>query len=311
MEPSSISLADATNAVTGWYDRVKEQFTDFKPEARSMAINFSRGVSQIGFQITVPDGWRKKRRKVMIPAISGYKILHMTDEGFREQKQLWKLTDNHFVLNANELPASEHYLVVMEGNIDEITLKNLVYIKPAANRDNDNENDKYWLDASIRQPKIFEKIYSDLEVDDVNVRVVINIDKMFGLTLPSEVKEKALAVQELLKASSNFDRNRLFKAALEYKRQEKISPSFDPGNFFKIIQRLTAGDIIRQHIDVDRPYDIGDIEQPEKYINIVPQNIKVQTITRLSLQTPIATGYLVFKREKYLEKLRSEFKKIV
>lgn len=307
-----IPSAAAANAVTEWYDRVKELFTDFEPETRNMTINFSRGVSQISFKITVPNGLRKKKRKIKIPAIAGYKIIQMMNEGFREQTQLWKLSDGYFVLNAHELPASEHYLVIMEGNVDSRLLKNFVYIKPAANRDNDDKNDKYWLDASLRQPNTLEKIYADLEIDDINVGVEVNIDKMFGLTLPKEVKEKALAMRKLIEvSSSNFDRNELIRAALMYRKQERISPAFNPGNFAKVIQKVTAKDVISQYINIERPYDIGNIEQPEKYVNIVPQSIKVQAITRLTLETPIATGYLVFSRENYLEKLRSEFQKLI
>jgi hypothetical protein len=111
-------------------------------------------------------------------------------------------------------------------------------------------------------------------------------------------------------SSSNFDRNKLLRAALDYKKQEKISPSFDPGNFFRIIQRVTARDTLQKYIEVDQPYDVGNIEQPEKYVGVVPQSIKVQAITRLNLRNPLSSGYLVFKRESYMEKLRSEFKKL-
>ena len=313
MEPTtSIPVANVAAAVIGWYDKIKEVFTDFKPETRTMSINFSRGVSQVGFQVTVPDGLRKNKRKIKIPAIEGYQILRMVDEGFREQKQLWKVSDGYFVLDAKALPASERYLVEMEGTVDKRILKDFVYIKPAANRDNDDKNDKYWLEASIKKPSTLEKIYTDLEIDDINVGVVINIDKMFGLTVPKEIQEKAVAVNNLLKTSaSRFDRNLLLRAAVEYRRQETVSPSFDPQNFFRVIQKVTAQDLIRQHVNVDRPYDIGNIERPEKYVNIVPQSINVQAVTRLTLQTPIANGYLVFMREKYMEKLRAEFKKLV
>ena len=277
-----------------------------------MTINFSRGVSQIGFRITVPEGIRKNHRQVKIPALEGYKVLRMIDEGFREQRQLWAPSGQYLVLDAKKLPASESYMIVMEGSIDEKVLKDFVYIKPAANRDNDDENDRYWLESSIRKPTVLEKIYADLEIDDVNVGVVVNIDKMFGLTIPKEVQEKAIATTELLQASSSkFDRNRLFRAAVEYRKQERISPTFDPVTFFKTIQRLTAREVIRQHINIEQPYDIGNIDQPSKYQNIIPQSINVQTVTRLTLRTPIANGYLTFNREKYMDKLRTEFKKLV
>ena len=312
MEPTvSVPAVAAATAIIGGYGTVKELFKDFKPETRSMMINFSQGVSRIGFQVTVPAGWRKSKRKIKIPVLSKYKIRRMLDEGFQEQKQLWKKSDGYFILDANLLPASERYMIEMEGTVDQRVLKEFVYIKPAANRDNDEKNDKYWLESSIRLPHVLEKIYDDLEIDEVNFGVVINIDKMFGLTIPEEVKEKAAAEQKLLNvSSSNFDRNALLKAALEYRKQEKNSPSFDPGNFSRMIRRMTAKDFLAQHISVDHPYDIGNIEQPEKYIDIVPQSINVQAVTRLTLRTPIARGYLTFKRENYMEKLRTEFKKI-
>jgi len=310
LEPT-VSISAAVVAITGVYDKIKEHFMDFKPETRSMSINFSRKSSQMGFQITVPEGWRKSHKKIKIPAMAGYKVLRMTDEGFCEHRHLWKFDGENFVLNANELPASEKYLVEIDGTVDESILKDLVYIKPAANRDNDDENDKYWLDSSIKWPRALEKIYDDLEIDEVNFGVMIDIDKMFGLTIPPEVKNKASSIQRLLKVSStNFDRNQLIHAALDYRKQEKIAPLFDPGNFFRIVQRLTAKDTIRQHISIDQPYDVGNINQPEKYVGIVPQNVEVQAITRLTLRTPTANGYLMFKREKYMDKLRSEFKKL-
>ena len=247
MEPTISGGAITASAFIGWYDKIKEIFTDFRPEARTMSIDFARRTSQIGFQITVPEGWRKHSRKIKIPALAGYNILRMTDEGFQEQKHLWGLIDGNFILNANQLPASERYLVVMEGTVDENALKNIIFIKPAANRDNDEKNDKYWLESSIKQPGRLEQIYQDLEIEEVNFGVSIDIDKMFGLTIPQEVQEKADAVRQLLKTSSSeFDRNQLIKAALAYKKQERISPSFDPGNFFRIIQRLTTRDTIRK-----------------------------------------------------------------
>ena len=277
-----------------------------------MTINFSRKTSQIGFQISVPEGWRKNHRKIKIPAFSGYTILQMLDEGFQEQKHLWTLDDGNFVLDASKLPSSTRYFVDMEGVVDENVLKKFVYIKPAANRDNDDKNDKYWLESSIKQLHMLENIYNDLEIDDVNFAVMIDMNKMFALTIPYEVGDKIAAHQQLLQASaSNIDREKLFRAAREYKRQEKISPFFDPSNFFRIIQRVTAKDFIRQYIDIDRPYDVGRIDQPEKYVGIIPQNINVQAITKLTLRNPIASGHLVFQREKYMEKLRLEFKRLI
>lgn len=308
-----MSQADLTTALTmiEWFNKIRECFADLKPEVKTMTINYSRKTSQIRFQIVAPNDWKRKLKKIKIPAFPGYRLIGMTDEGFTEQKNLWRGEDGYFVLDAKNLPASERYLIDMEGAVDENALKKLVYIKPAANRDNDEKNDKYWLESSIKQPNILEKIYEDLEIDEINFGVKIDIEKMFGLVIPDEVKNKIEAEKKLLEvASVNFDRTQLLRAAINYKKLDRIYPSFDSGNFFKLIQKMTGAELIKKYINIDQSYDLGDINRPEKFSGIVPQNIKVHAITRLTLRTPIANGYLEFQREKYIEKLRSEFEKL-
>lgn len=306
MDPSE---AGTVHAIISMYDRIKELFSDFRPETRTMTINFARKTSQIGFQITVPEGMRKSHRKVRIPAMQGYSILRMTDEGFQEQRHIWKMDGEDFVLDAKDLPSSERYLVEMEGKVAG-DLDGFIYIKPAVNRDNDENDDRYWLESSIKKIGILENIYTDFDIDEVNFGVKINVDKMFKLAIPEEIKDKADAQLRLLNASENWDRNKILRAAMAYRRYARQSPSYGIEDFFKIVQRVTGGDLIREHMRVEKPYDVGSIMQPVKYTGIVPQNIEVQAVTRLTLKEPIARGYLIFEREKYLKRLRSEFEKM-
>jgi len=304
------SLSLSPEAFIGWFEKIKENFVDFRPETRTMIINFSRQTSTIGFQITIPEGFRKKHNKLKIPNYPGYNLLRMTDEVFHEQKHLWKHVDDYHFLDAKDLPSSERYKIELEGPIDQQALKKLVHIKPAANRDNDDEHDKYWLDSSIKQPEVLDKIWDDLEIEDVNVGVYVDIDKMFGLTIPNEIREKADAIDDLLKTAKNFDRTAILKSAIQYKRQERRAPTYNPGHFYQILNKLTARDILLQHIEIDKPYDIGNVDSPEKFVGLVPQSIRVQALTTLTLRKPTALGYLKFKRRLYMEKLRTEFKKL-
>jgi len=304
------SFSLSPESFIGWYDKIKESFTDFKPETRTMTINYTKGTSTIGLKITAPEGFRKNRNKLKIPAFPGFRISRMSDDVFHELKYLWKEVDGYFILDANQLPSSENYLIELEGSVESKALKNLVHIKPATNRDNDDENDKYWLDSSIKQPQLLDKIWDELEIDEVNIGVFVDINKMFGLAFPEEIKDKKAAIDDLLNTAKNFDRNTLFKAALEYKRQERRS-RFHPADFYRLISRLTARDVFLKHLDVDKPYDIGDIDKPENFIGIIPQNIKVQAITHLTLRQPTALGYLKFKRKLYEEKIKDEVNRLL
>lgn len=284
LEPSvGISTAAAARIADG-LGKLREYFSDFSPEIRTMEINYAQRKSRINFQASVPDGMRKKSRKIKIPFAQGYKIIEMIDDAFIPQDHHWRTADDHYVLDAKDLRPSATYRITLEAGIDAPALERLVYVRPTLNRDSDEDSDNYWLESSIRQPYLLKRIYASLEVSDVNVGVVVDIEKMFGLTIPPEIKQTLDGVTRLLDASKRFDRNRVFREAIYYKRQAKRFPLANPGDFYRLINRVTDREMIVKHVNLDRPYDIGDIEHPQKYAGIVPQSLKIQVSAKLTLQ---------------------------
>jgi len=65
------------------------------------------------------------------------------------------------------------------------------------------------------------------------------------------------------------------------------------------------------YVSIDQRYDIGDVDHPTKYEGIVPQEVKVQALTKLTLQDPQALGYLTLQRKSYLKKIQEEFDKVL
>ena len=298
------------SSIIGWYEKVHEQLSDFKPEARSMEVNFAQRLTLMHVQIVVPDGMRKSLTKVKIPAYPGYRITGMIDEAFVEHNHLWRHDGDNYVLKASDLPASSRYRVTMEGSIDERVLKELVYVKPATNQDNDEKNDKYWLESSLKNPELLQRTYADLEISEVSSGVVVDIDKMFGLAIPPEIEATANAVKRLLAASSAFDRNEIMRAAQRYKKAARAAPVVAIDDFNAIVDKVTGRETILKHMQVDPRYDIGRVDQPVKYSGIIPQELGIQALTRLSQNKPRASGYLTFKRQEYIDMLASEFGKL-
>ena len=307
MEPISGSIS--ADQLIGWYGLIKQAMTDFSPEAKSISINFPRSTIQISFLISIPEGWRKRHNKIKIPASPEQKIQNVMDDGFNLHSLPWTFQDNSYILDAKTLPSSERYLIKMEGLINSDAIKNIIYIKPSVNKSEYGDVDKYWLESSIKMPKILEQMYKDLEVDEVSVGVKVDIQKMFRLAIPEDINERITSIQRLLSAATSMsDRNELFRSAIEYRKLSRIRPKGDPGSFFKLVQQMTGQDVIRAHLKLEKPYDLGNVQEPT-YIDTVPQSVLIQTITRLTLKDPTASGYLTFERKKYIEKLRLEFDK--
>lgn len=310
MRASDIPVPVDPGAIIGWYEKIRELLSDFRPEVRSMEINFSQRLTRMHVQIVVPDGRRRSLAKVKIPAYPGYRITGMIDEAFAEHSALWRHDGGHYTLKASDLPASNRYRVTMEGSIDDRVLKDLVYVKPATNQEIDERNDKYWLESSLRNPEILSQTYADLEIEDVSSGVVVDIDKMFGLAIPQEIRATADSIKRLLSASAAFDRNEILRAAQMYKKTARAAPAVAITDFNMIVDRVTKRETILKHVQIDPQYDIGRVDPPVKYSGIIPSELSVQALTRLSLRTPRASGYLTFKRQEYVDTLASEFKSL-
>lgn len=305
-----MSFSASPGDALGWFEKIKEYFRDFRPEAKSMTINYTHKTSTIGLALKIEEGFRKNHNKLKIPAYPGFQITEMQDASFNQIRSLWHHVDGEWILNAKDLPPSDGYFIELEGRMDEKNLQGLVHIKPSINRDSNDEVDRYWLDASLREPKKLEQIWTELHIDEVNVGVQIDFNKLFGLRLPQELKDKADAIQKYLNAGRRGDRNLIFDTAWDLKRQERKTP-FHPNDFLRVIQHLTARDTLIDYVSVDERYDIGSIDHPTKYEGIIPQDVKVQTLTTLTLENPQSLGYLTLQRRLYLDKIKIEFDKIL
>ena len=48
-------------------------------------------------------------------------------------------------------------------------VNNLIHIKPSVNPDTDEHVDRYWLDASLNNPKMLEDIWNELQEKFIDV----------------------------------------------------------------------------------------------------------------------------------------------
>lgn len=305
-----LSFSASPESVLGWFEKIQGYFKDFRPETRTMTINYSRKTSTIGLALKIDEGFRKNHNKIKIPVYKGFRISRMQDAVFHEIKNLWFLDNNEWVLDTKTLPPSDGFFIELEGNVEDGSLRDLVHIKPATNRDSTEDYDRYWLDSCIKNPRLLEAVWTELQIDEVDVGVLIDVDKLFGLKVPQEIKDKTETIQNYLKAGKTMDRQLMFNTAREYRKQERES-HFNPNEFLQVIQRLTARTTLLDYLSVENRYSIGDIEHPTKYEGIIPRDVKVQTLTTLTLHDPQSIGFLTFKRQAYLDKIKSEFDTVI
>lgn len=292
-----------------WVNKVVDYFSPYKPETKSMTINYRNLNAEIELLLFIPDNMKRKLRMVEIPAYQNFIVSEMRDESFNRIGEMWSSEDGKWKLNASNLPPSEKYLLTLRGTIPKEALSKVVFVQPSANRDQTEDMDRYWLSSMIRNVDALQKLWDALEVDDVTAKVNVGIERCFSTTLPKELKEQINANRRWTKAGYRKDREEVNRAWSDLRRsKEKFKCSI--GDLVNMIQRLTADNTFSKFLHLDEPYSIGEIRREEGFKGTFPDRMYTEAVTSLSLKQPTAKGYLSFKKKDYTEAIRSEFEKL-
>ena len=71
------------------------------------------------------------------------------------------------------------------------------------------------------------------------------------------------------------------------------------------IKDLTSKSVLKDYIKLDKPFYLGDINNPESE-KIIPTHFSVEALSNLTLEAPAAHGYLKFHKRKYQEVIKKE-----
>ena len=293
----------------GWIDKVIDYLRSYKPETKSMTINYRTQDAEIELVLYIHDNLKRKLRKVEIPAYQNFVIDEMRDESFTKIGELWQFKDNKWILNPAKLPPSERYLLTLKGKLSNDILKRLVYVQPAANKDRTEEIDRYWLRSMIRNVESIEKLWDALNVDEVSARVRIGIERYLSTTIPKELKRRIDVTRKWIHVGRSRDRQQLHKVWGEMRQTYNTNISAD--EIIDLIYKLTDGSFFSQFVLVDRPYMLGDIRREETFKGTFPERMQVIASTCLTLKQPIAAGYLTFKKKEYTKTIEEKFSDIV
>ncbi len=287
-----------------WIDKVRRFFKPFKPEIRSLVINYKDHTSTMNMALHIPDSIRRRFNDIEVPIYPDFSIGELLDETFHRVKARWRVDDGKWKMRASDLPASENFLITLIGKVPSDILSRIVRIQPASNRDQTEELDSYWLDCMIKDVTILEKIWDDLCVEDVSVGVNVGIDRCFSTTIPKELKDQATATQRWLRAGRGSDRAEIWRSWRNLRRAEVRMSKSLINSLMSTIYKLTTGEMFTGFVKVDLPYSIGEIRRDEGGIEIFPSRMIVEATTELNFKNPAAHGYLRFKKKDYIETIR-------
>jgi hypothetical protein len=297
----SLSTAQSTIGLVKQISEVLDVFRPYKPEVRRFRIDYLTRTSEIKYLLNIPSGAnRKTHRKIELPATTGFRIDEVLDLDTTDLLNIgYDSVGEKWVFNANDFPTSSRFMVTTKGTISSDFLNRLVGVNCAANPTRKEDCDCYWIHSALKDVSILEKIWTELDVERVNVDVRIGVERFFSSAIPESVKQRLKAQKELLTAIQQGQRNiEGLKSKYRYSvKKANISPS----DLVDLMMQLVSGDFFSSFISLDKPFVLGTIEPHRELTSVVPERVKVGVLSDLNLQLPAAKGELTFKRKDFTD----------
>jgi hypothetical protein len=309
---AALAVAQTSDILLKQLNVVSEKLKPFKPDVKSFRIDYMNRNSEVKYLLLIPTGVRRLiQRKIEIPSITGFKFYEMWDLDKMELvNSSWTFDGKNWLLDVTKLPSSEKYWLTVRGQISKSFLDQLVSVKVAENPSRVKENDHYWIHSALTNVEQFDKIWTALNMEQVNADIRIGVERMFSATIPQGLKDRLELQQKLLNAITRGDREE--KTRLEF-RYRTSPPTVTPMHLNEILGNLVSPETFTEYVTVEEPFTVNNIEPIKEAGMFVPEKVKVQVQTDLNYDVPTAKGDLCFYRHKYsqfvAEKVKSALKK--
>lgn len=299
--------SDTVNSIIQAYECLKGYFDGYQPDKRSVTYDYRNGTAEMMLKITVPNNLGRKirvrkRGKVQIPLEEGFRFVDMFSQGsFETVRAPWSKTDTHWVMDPSSLPAGENYLVRLEktGVGDDI-FNRIVDFSMPNDPMSEGGSDIYYIQSAITEPALFEDVYEEFRVENVDVEVKVAVRGCFSTAIPERVPRSIRRSQRLLRASNQNDVRELRKVH-RLRKGTRDAMKISEMEAVNIIKGLTAPDKFSEFIDVTAPYKREDIVQNSQQEGFLPENVNVDVSTNLDLDNRAAKGKLKFFKQDYTE----------
>lgn len=289
---------------------VKEKLKPFTANVKGFRIDYLNRSTEIKYLLLIPNGIKRQlRRKIDIPAITGFRFDEMWDlDSLELVNYSWAFNGESWLLDITKLPPSERFMLTVKGKISENFLNQLVSVKVAENPSREEENDRYWIHSALINVEILKNVWKSLDIEQVDANVRIGVERMFSAAIPEGFKERLELQQKLLNAIATGNRNLEQRLKVRY----RTSPlNVNPLELNALLGSLVSSDTFAKFIEVKLPFIVNNIEPVRDIGMFIPEKVKVGVQTDLNYQTPTVSGDLCFYRHKYSQLVAEKVKSVL
>ena len=287
-----------------------EKLKGYRPELKSFRINYQDRTTELKLLLTIPSGLRRHVSSLEIPASDGYAISEVFDAVTLNRINLkWKLKNNNWVADTNELLNIDKYFVIMKGQVSTEALDQIVKLYCPQDPKRTDDLDVYWIDSAIKDVSILEKIYDELAVDRVSTTVNVGLERQFSSSIPFEIKEYFRTRAEADIHIASRDREPSYKAFRNLKIAQRNIGTLSPSDVYNLTYKVLTPSVFLPYLKVDSPFRITTLT-PIEGSGWYPEKIGVGVQTDLDFRMPAAHGELSYRKIEFAGKLNEMIEKL-
>lgn len=306
MEQTAREIAKVIEKITESLEKVKA----LKVEGRGIKIRVPEDVCQYDAIVRVISKHAILSKKIpfnlpQISEISGTfmpSLIPLREAIQKAQEGFW--------LSMNNIPpGTEYILLSFQYKIhDSHFVSNLVETRVATEPYSYPEKDEYWMHAQLKFPRILQKTYTYLSIEDLELNVDVAVDNEVKTAIPRHFVKSLQIIRKLLAETNREKAHRLLLQHMQHRRRLGM----DIYEIITGIQVIFLPDSFRNFIEVSPPFRCFKLEQGREFYDfpgqIVPKTMTVISRTDLNLERPAVEGKVIYRKRKLLEELSKVIK---
>lgn len=287
------------------YNNILKNISSFNPDVKKLQFDYMHKTSELKIKLRIPDS---RNKDLELPEAGMFKITEAYDGEFDAINLHPELKDGKWVISHRNLPKSENMFLFLSSEVSNDDIKDLVRIDVPEDPVKNDETDEYWVHSAIRNMKLFENIYQDLNIDNVLTSVKVGVSRTFTSSAPKEVLDYLQSRAEMESAMNEKDRGMLFKKWTAFRSSRRNIGNLQTYQIFQLIQGLLAPTQFQVFIVINQPFRVHSVSSTGTGI---PHYVNVNVLTELTKKLPAVNGNLIFKKKDFSNDVQAKFNDLI
>ena len=288
------------------YNNILKQLNPYNPDVKKLQFDYLSQKSKLTLKITIPDSVNLKN--IELPKADVFKITEVYNDKFDPVNLQPIMENGKWIIKSKNIPKTEKLLLTLNSNVSKEDISELVRIDAPEDPEKNDDTDDYWVHSAIRNMKIFENMYEELNIDNVQTSVRVGINRTFTSSAPSKVTQFLEARASMESAMNEKDRGKLFKSWSAYRSSKRNVGGLQTYQIFNLIQNLLNPNQFKLFIAINEPFRVQSVTTTDMGI---PRFVNVNILTELTKRLPAVNGNLVFKKKAFSQDVKEKFDELI